>query len=125
MRILVNGLDLYLYSAPNGVTIQSNVMDSPESGRNMDGTMQRSIVGVKEKITVKFPAISQATAQKLLGAVSTPFVKVSYTSPRLGERSNVSFYAQPSAMTPTPPRQLPGDRGISAWSGLELTLVER
>ena len=125
MVLTVNGIDLYGLSAPGGVTVQANTVDGPDSGRTMDATMRRSIVAIKEKIIVKFPELSQENAQKVLTAVQTAFVSVTYDSPRLGRRDNVKFYAQVSALTATPPMQLPRGRGIAAWKGLELTLVER
>lgn len=124
--LVISELDIWPLCLPDGVTVQPNDVDSEKSGRiTLDATMFRSIVAEKEKIVAKLTVLSQAEMQRIMVACHGAFVPVSYDSPRYGRRDGIMFYATIAPATACPPYRLRNGRGLAAWKGLEITLVER
>lgn len=100
---------------------QVDIMDiDKESERNANGTMQRTRVATKRKLTIEWNPLSNAEISKILKAMSGVFFTVKYPDPYEGMTITKTFY--------------PGDRsapalrfkgGAMRWEGLKTNLVEQ
>ena len=91
-----------------------------ESERNANGTMQRTRVAVKRKLTVEWGPLSNSEISKILKSVSDVFFTVKYPDPELGGITTKTFY--------TGDRSAPVlrvNKGVTRWEGLKTNLVER
>ena len=93
-----------------------------DSGRGVDGTMQRQVVCSKEALNLSWNSANLSTQEiaKLLQAVNQPFFSVTYFSPLSGSTVTKTMYV--------------GDRNISIYSmingkpvmdEISFTLIER
>ena len=117
MAILtINGVDV-----KDPKVLQVDVTDiDKESERNANGTMQRTRVAVKRKLTVEWGPLSNSEISKILNAVSDVFFTVKYPDPVTGGVTTKTFY--------TGDRTAPVLRvnnGVTRWEGLKTNLVER
>lgn len=91
-----------------------------ESERNANGTMQRTRVAVKRKLTVEWGPLSNSEISKILKSVSDVFFTVKYPDPELGGIATKTFY--------TGDRSAPVlrvNKGVTRWEGLKTNLIER
>lgn len=91
-----------------------------ESERNANGTMQRTRVAVKRKLTVEWGPLSNSEISKILNSVSDVFFTVKYPDPVTGGVTTKTFY--------TGDRTAPVLRvikGATRWEGLKTNLVEK
>lgn len=91
-----------------------------ESERNANGTMQRTRVAVKRKLTVEWGPLSNNEISKILNAVSGVFFNVKYPDPVTGSIATKTFY--------TGDRSAPVLRilnGVTRWEGLKTNLIEK
>lgn len=91
-----------------------------ESERNANGTMQRTRVAVKRKLTVEWGPLSNSEISKILKSVSDVFFTVKYPDPELGGITTKTFY--------TGDRSAPVlrvNKGVTRWEGLKTNLIER
>lgn len=91
-----------------------------ESERNANGTMQRTRVAIKRKLTVEWNPLSNAEISKILNAVSDVFFTVTYPDPVVGGYTTKTFY--------TGDRTAPVLRtigGVARWEGLKTSFVEK
>ena len=109
------------YNAEYRATLGGRLEDiDKESERNANGTMQRTRVATKRKLTVEWPPLSNSEISKILGALSDVFFTVKYPDPMVGGITTKTFYS--------------GDRtapvlkvinGVTRWEGLKTNLVEK
>lgn len=102
-------------------TLQVEIVDiDKESERNANGTMQRTRIAVKRKITVEWGPLSNSEISTILTAMSSVFFTVKYPDPVAGDKITKTFYT--------------GDRtapvlkvinGVTRWEGLKTNLVEK
>lgn len=101
--------------------IQVDLQDiDKESERNANGTMQRTRVAVKRKLTVEWGPLSNSEISKILKSVSDVFFTVKYPDPELGGITTKTFY--------TGDRSAPVlrvNKGVTRWEGLKTNLIER
>ena len=105
----------------NPSVIQVEITDiDKESERNANGTMQRTRVATKRKLTVEWGPLSNSEISKILKAVKDVFFTVKYPDPEEGKTITKTFY--------TGDRTSPVLRvrnGVIMWEGLSTNLVER
>lgn len=104
---------------PKVFQVDINDIDK-ESERNANGTMQRTRVAVKRKLTVEWGPLSNAEISKILNAVSDVFFTVKYPDPVTGALATKTFY--------TGDRSAPVLKvinGVTRWEGLKTNLVEK
>lgn len=91
-----------------------------ESERNANGTMQRTRVAVKRKLTIEWGPLRFEDSSAILKAVENVFFDVTYPDPKLGKTTTKTFYV--------------GDRsapmysminGIAKWEGLKMNFIEK
>jgi len=117
MAILtINGVEV---KDPKSLQVEIQDIDK-ESERNANGTMVRTRVATKRKISVEWSPLSNSEISKILKAMSEVFFTVKYTDPMEGKAITKTFYV--------------GDRtapvlkvinGVTRWEGLKTNLVEK
>lgn len=120
MVFTVNGVNMLPYVAYQGLKWSRNDVDAPNTGRTMDGTMQRGRVATKIKIEVKCRPLKTAEAQIVLNAILPEYVSVVYTDPMSGQIARTMY----SNNNPASFCILKPD-GTEYWDGIEFPLIER
>lgn len=85
--------------ALEGVTISREKIWSENTGRTASGKMAGAIIGIKSKISIKWPVLTPAQAATIEGAVSdpdNPFVPVKYTDATGTTVTKTMYFGTPS-----------------------------
>ena len=116
MAILnINNVDV---KDPKVLQVEIQDIDK-ESERNANGTMQRTRVATKRKITVEWGPLSSAESSKILKSMSDVFFTVKYEDPMEGKVITKTFYVG-DRTAPV----LKVSNGVTRWEGLKTSLVE-
>ena len=116
----VNGVNLLPYIAQDGIEVTRNDLDSPDTGRTMDGIMHRTRTAIKTKIAVTCLPLKSTAAQTVLNAIYPTFVNVKYEDPREGVVTK-SFY---TSSVPATVATVYND-GSTRWNGIKFSLTEQ
>lgn len=100
---------------------QVDIMDiDKESERNANGTMQRTRVATKRKLTVEWGPLSNSEISKILKSVKDVFFIVKYPDPYEGTTITKTFYSGDRSAPVLRVRD-----GVVRWEGLKTNLVEQ
>lgn len=77
---------------PATVTYNRYDMDSEESFRGLDGTMQRDKVATKVKLECQWNALTANEMSTLLNAMEDVFFEINYFDPFAGSYTTKTFY---------------------------------
>lgn len=81
--------------ALQGVTIAHNKVWSSDTGRTASGKMVGTLVAVKTKLTIKWPALTEEQAAVIISAVNSavsPFVPVKYRDASGTETTKTMYF---------------------------------
>ena len=106
--------------AHGGFSVAIQDVDSASTGRGADGNMIRDRVGVKAKIFLKFPPMTDGEMNRLLSAVSDVSFTVEYPSPVSGAGARGTFYVGDR----TAAVYMMGNSGVSLWENVSFNLIE-
>ncbi|KAF5040700.1 hypothetical protein DSECCO2_530700 [anaerobic digester metagenome] len=96
-----------------------NDLDDEDSGRTLDGTMQRSRIVIKRKLAVNLKVLKQSEMEVLTAAIEPEFIDITFLDPQLGEVTK-TFYGS------TVESGILFFRNDEAyWEGTTFNLVER
>lgn len=112
----INGIKIT--PTPQEMQVTINDIDG-ETTRNARGDMTRDRIAVKRKISLKFPALTDAQIQAILGAVSDEFFNVEYFDPLLGLTTKTFYVGDRTA--PVYSRH----KNFCYWTEVSFNLVER
>lgn len=120
MMLKINGVDFMPFIAKQGVKWQRNDIDAPNSGRTMDGTMQRGRVTTKIRLDITCRPLTAEEAMTVLHTILPEYVIVDYYDPMSGYRNNVTMYSNnnPASFLIEKPED-------DWWSGITFPLIER
>ena len=120
MTLTIGGLDVVPLIAQGGVKWQRNDIDSPDTGRTMDGLLHRGRVTTKIRLDITCRPMKASELQTLLYAIYPEYVTVIYDDPMYG-RVQKSMYSNnnPAAFLLLQPD------GDDLWTGISFPLVER
>lgn len=120
MMLKINGVDFMPFIAKQGVKWQRNDIDAPNSGRTMDGQMQRGRVSTKIRLDITCRPLTAEEAMLVLNALLPEYVYVDYYDPMTGYRYNVEMYANnnPASFLIEKPED-------DWWGGITFPLIER
>ena len=120
MMLNVNGVDFMPFIAKQGVKWQRNDIDAPNSGRTMDGQMQRGRVATKIRLDITCRPLKAEEARLVLNTILPEYVHVDYYDPMSGYRSGVTMYSNnnPASFLIEKPED-------DWWSGITFPLIER
>ena len=120
MILEINGVDMTPYIAFGGVKWTRSDIDSPNTGRTMDGTMQRGRVTTKIRLDITCRPLKDTQVQTVLNAIYPEFVTVRYTDPMSGVVTK-TMYSNNNPATYLIRRK----NGIELWNGITFPLIER
>lgn len=118
----VNGLDMLPYILKDGLRIIRNDIDSPDSGRMLDGTMRRDRVIAPYRAEVNIKSnLSTQEVSAICNAVYPQYVQVRFLAPREGNVIERMFYVStvPSAVIVDR-----GDGNGSVWDSFSFNMIE-
>ncbi len=120
MMLKINGVDFMPFIAKQGVKWQRNDIDAPNSGRTMDGQMQRGRVATKIRLDITCRPLKAEEARLVLNTILPEYVHVDYYDPMSGYRSGVTMYSNnnPASFLIEKPED-------DWWSGITFPLIER
>lgn len=121
MVLTVNGIDMTPYVAFQGFKWQRADVESPESGRTLDGLMHRGRVATKYRLDITCRPMKSNEAQIVLQAIKPEYVFVTYYDPEHGIRNNVMMYSNnnPASFCKR------DEDGTEWWMGITFPLIER
>lgn len=120
MMLKINGVDFMPFIAKRGVKWQRNDIDASNSGRTMDGQMQRGRVATKIRLDITCRPLTATEAMTVLKTILPEFVTVDYYDPMSGFRYNVTMYSNNN-----PASFLIEKEDDDWWDGITFPLIER
>ncbi len=91
--VMINGTKLDPQPLADGGLIWSDQdVQSANSGRMEDGSMDMEVVAKKVKLQFKFPATTTAKVSAILKLIDDTYFNVEYFDPKLNERATKKFY---------------------------------
>lgn len=120
MKLVINGVDFVPFIAKQGVKWQRGDIDAPNSGRTMDGQMQRGRVATKIRLDITCRPLTDVETKTVLNAIYPEYVSVDYYDPMYGLRSGVTMYSNnnPASFLMVKP-------DADWWEGITFPLIER
>ena len=120
MQVIIDGTDVTDYIAYNGLKWQRNDIDSPNTGRDMSGTMHRGRVATKIRLDITCRPLKASELSILLNLIYPEYVTVTYNDPMEGlvvktmySNNNPAAYQQKYSS------------GLELWTGVTFPLIER
>lgn len=120
MMLSINGVDFMPFIAKQGVKWQRNDIDAPNSGRTMDGMMQRGRVATKIRLDITCRPLRAEEARLVLNTILSEYLSVDYYDPMSGERYGVTMYSNNNLASFL--IEKPED---DWWGGITFPLIER
>lgn len=120
MILSINGVDILPYVAHQGIKWQRNDLDAPDSGRTLDGVMQRARVSSKIRLDITCRPLKSDEAKIVLNAIYPEYVSVEYTDPMQGLVTKQMY----SNNNPASHMLLQPD-GTEWWNDITFPLIER
>lgn len=78
---------------PSSLSVEVNEISSEDSGRTLDGTMEKKIVAKKKKANCTWAAVTDAVARAILGNVkSQTYGNLTFPDPETGADTNCYMY---------------------------------
>lgn len=121
MTLTIDGVNMVPYIAhDDGLKWQRYDIDSPNTGRTLDGLMHRGRVATKIRLDIKCRPLTADELQIVLNTILPEFVEVHYDDPMYGTVTK-TMYANNNPATYL---MLKPD-GTEWWDGISFPLVER
>ena len=120
--LIIDGIVMTEYILEDGITVEFNDVDSPKSGRTMNGEMHRTVIARKRKLGCSFLPIPQSVSSKILLSVKKSFFEVTYLDPEVGLRT-VNMYSGTKKITLS--RVYQSSSKEPMWKGLAFNLIEK
>ena len=120
MTLTVNNVDMTKYIAYGGIKWQRYDVDSPETGRAMDGKMYRGRVATKIRLDITCRMLKASEVSIVLNAILPEYVMVTYDDPMLGLVTKQMYSNNNPAVY-----QMKKKDGTEYWSGVTFPLIER
>lgn len=120
MMLIIDGVDFMPFIGKQGVKWQRNDIDAANSGRTMDGQMQRGRVATKIRLDITCRPLTAEEAMVVLNTILPEYVSVDYYDPMSGNRYNVEMYSNnnPASFLIEKPED-------DWWGGITFPLIER
>ena len=104
----------------DGFKWQRYDIDSPNTGRTLDGMMHRGRVATKIRLDIKCRPLTATELNTVLNAILPEYVTVTYSDPMLGTVTKTMYSNNNPAV-----HALTKPDGTEWWSGVTFPLVER
>ena len=120
MTFTINGIDMTPYVAYGGFKWQRYDIDSPDTGRAMNGLMYRGRVSTKIKLEITCTPLKTDELRVVLNTILPEYVTVTYDDPMYGIVTKTMYSNNnPASFLIKKPN------GDEYWSGISFPLVER
>ena len=121
MTVKINGVDITDYIAFGGVKWTRSDVDSPDTGRMLDGLMTRTRVATKVRLDITCRPLLLSEAAEVLTAIMPVFVEVTYKDPQEGGIVTKTMYSNnnPASFCMKKPD------GREFWDGITFPLIEK
>ena len=119
MILTVNDVDMIPFIAYQGLKWTRNDIDSPNSGRTLDGLMHRGRVATKIRLDITCRPLRSHELSTVLNAIYPEYVTVTYDDPMLGRVVKTMY----SNNNPASYCLLRPD-GTEWWSEISFPLIE-
>lgn len=119
MVLTIDGIDVVPYIAYKGLKWARNDIDSPNSGRTLDGVMHRGRVATKIRLDITCRPMTAEELKTVLNAIYPEYVEVIYDDPMLGRVVKKMY----SNNNPASYHMLKPD-GTEWWDGISFPLIE-
>lgn len=120
MTLTVNNVDMTKYIAYGGLKWQRYDVDSPNTGRSMDGMMHRGRVATKIRLDITCRLLKASEVSVVLNAILPEYVTVTYDDPMLGRTTKTMYSNNNPAVY-----QMKRRDGTEYWGGVTFPLIER
>lgn len=120
MTLTINNVDFTPYVAYQGFKWQRNDIDDPDTGRTMDGTMQRGRVATKIRLDITCRPLTASEVATVLSAIQPEYVSVTYTDPMSGVVTKTMYANNNPAL-----HCIHRANGDELWNGVTFPLIER
>ena len=115
-----SAVDMTPYIASGGVKWSRSDIDSPSTGRTLDGLMHRGRVATKIRLDITCRPLKASELSIVLTAIYPEYVTVTYTDPMSGTVTKTMYSNNnPASYLFKRPD------GTEWWSGITFPLVER
>ena len=107
-------------ASPKSLEVTISDLDG-ESNRNANGELIRDRIGVKRKIALEWPPLTQSEISALLTAVSGVFFTVTFPDPQQGVVTKTMYVGDitaPANVYDTKTKQF-------KWQGLKMNFIEK
>ena len=120
MTLTIDNIDMVPYIAYGGLKWSRNDIDSPNTGRAMDGLMYRGRVATKIRLDITCRLLKAEELSVVLNAILPEYVTVTYDDPMYGTVTKTMYSNNNPAVY-----QLRKSDGREYWSGVTFPLIER
>lgn len=120
MTLTIDGVDITNYIAYGGLKWSRQDIDSPDTGRAMNGLMYRGRVSTKIRLDITCRLLNATELQTVLNLILPEYVTVTYDDPMLGTVTKTMYANNNPAVY-----QLHRPSGEELWSGVTFPLIER
>lgn len=115
-----SAVDMIPYIAFGGIKWQRYDIDSPNTGRTLDGLMHRGRVATKIRLDITCRPLTASELSIVLNAILPEYVTVTYTDPMLGSVTKTMYSNNNPASY-----LIKHPDGTEFWDGISFPLVER
>lgn len=120
MTLTIDNVDVVPFIAFGGLKWSRNDIDSPDTGRALNGLMYRGRVATKIRLDVTCRLLKADELYTVLNAILPEYVTVTYDDPMLGQVTKTMYSNNNPAVF-----QIGRDDGTEWWGGVTFPLVER
>lgn len=120
MTLTIDGINFVPFIAYGGLKWSRQDIDSPDTGRDMEGVMHRGRVGTKIRLDITCRLLKASELSTVLNAIYPEYVTVTYDDPMLGTVTKTMYSNNNPAVY-----QFHRTDGTEYWSGVTFPLIER
>ena len=118
MKLIIGGVDVTHFVARDGVKWSRNDVDK-DSGRTLDGTMQRGRVTTKVRLDVTLVPMTEENLRPILQALMPVSTSVTYTDPLYGEVTKTMYANNHSVKL-----NVEDSKGVRIYKDISFPLIE-
>ena len=119
MRLQIGSVNLLPYIAAGGIKWQRNDIDSPDSGRALDGYLYRGRIATKIRLDITCRPLTKDELQIVLNAIKPEYVFAYYDDPMDGYVTKAMY----SNNNPASFLYI-DSQGKEWWTGVTFPLIE-
>lgn len=120
MTLTVNNVDIIPYIARGGIKWQRSDIDSPDTGRTLDGLMHRGRIATKIRMDITCRPLTASELSIVLNAIYPEYVTVRYDDPMQGAVTKTMYSNNNPASF-----LIIQENGTEMWTDITFPLIEQ